>query len=135
MLLCEGKTPGLLGRLTGKKFLAPLLVLTLLVCHGAFGGLHQLAVQAGPSVAAMEAHSSHAVAPPEEGAASDEDLGALGYSAALLSILVMVLWLRLWSTRRWHGVLLSLSLRERYPRAALRYPRGPTFSLLQVLRL
>ena len=135
MLLCKGKALGLLGKLTSKEFLAPLLLLTLLICHGAFGGLHQLATSAAPSTPAIEAHASHAGASSDEGGASDEGLGALGYFATLLSILVAVSWLHLRNILRWRGVPPLLRQRQRHPLAVLPYPRGPSISLLQVLRL
>jgi hypothetical protein len=68
---------GPIGWLTRKDFLAPILVLTVLVCHGAYGAMHQVmpeAVHAGMGPA-------HA-APTGEGPHSGVSTHGHGYHAA-----------------------------------------------------
>lgn len=120
--------------LTSKEVLAPLLVLTLLVCHGLFVGLHQ-----SVSLPALSTggHPCHAEVPACEGkGVPHEGLGEMGYAATLLFVLTAVFWLLFKSGLERRGVPKPrLPLRKRYPLFALRYPRGPTASLLQVFRL
>jgi hypothetical protein len=117
--------------LTSGRVLAPLLVLTLLVCHGLFGGMHQ----SEPTLAPLGGHTSHAEVPAEQGmGASDEDLGSVGYAATLFFVMVAAFWLLL-RTAAWRRAPAPPWFEERYRPAILLYPRGPTISTLQVFRL
>jgi hypothetical protein len=134
-LMATGKDKVGLHRGPKWRLLAPLLVLTLLACHGVFGALHQVI----PASAPVEGHLSHAGAiaglvgdapdePPLGGASSS-------YDATLFFVLAAVFWLL------FAGKLGNASARVirpvlrcyRPPVASL--PRGPTRPLLQVLRL
>jgi hypothetical protein len=115
--------------LTGGRVLAPLLVLTLLVCHGLFGGMHQ------SELAHLVAYTPHAEVPAEQGmGASDEGLGSVGYAAALFFVLMAVLW-SLLRAAAWRRAPAPRSFEGPYRPAVLPYPRGPTISTLQVFRL
>lgn len=119
--------------LMSKKALALLLVMALLVCHGAYGtAVHQLVSEAALS---MGGHTYHGAVPAEEEGASNEGLGGLGYAAALLLVLTAVFWLRFGGALERRGVPTFRPLRGRYPLAAVLYPQGPTIPLLQVFRL
>jgi hypothetical protein len=125
-----------IGLLRGPKWrlLAPLLVLTLLACHGVFGALHQ--AEPAPSAPA-EGHPSHAatIAGLTGGSPDEPLLGGADYAATLCFVLAAVFWLL------FGGKLGNASARitrpvfgcRRPPVASL--PRGPTLPLLQVLRL
>ena len=112
--------------------MVPLLVLTLFVCHGLFGGMHQ---PLHPSVVAME-HSAHAGSPVKEGPGMPEGgLGSVGHTAALFFVLAAGFWLLLAGGLRWASVFVSWPAdRHRWP--VVPYcPRAPTAKLLQVFRL
>lgn len=83
--------------LAGRKKLAALLVLAVLLCHGAFGALHQYASLAGPA-ATKGAHAhptqTYPAAWEEDGGVADDGTGNLAYAAALFFVLGAVLWLR-----------------------------------------
>lgn len=111
-----------------RKVLAPLLVLVLLVCHGAYGTTaHHLVFEQG---AVGGGHASHGELPGGEGAAA-------GYAAAtaLLIVMTAVFWLRFASVLARRGVPVPDLLQRPYAPSVLRYPRGPDASLLQVFRL
>lgn len=116
------------------RSLTAFLVFALLMCHGAFGGLHQVsAVSAAPE----QAHH----VPAGEATSSQEhqgwhSLGSSGYAAALFVVLlgtVLVLALSGGPTR---GQRSEFRILERVlPPVVLRPIRGPTVPLLQVFRL
>jgi hypothetical protein len=116
------------------RILAPLLVLTLLACHGVFGGLH-LSVPA--SVLAGEHPPHHAgSAVDETGGTHDEvPLGGANYAATLFFFLAAVFWLLFGSKLTRVGARIAWPVRGRHRLAVFGYPRGPTLALLQVLRL
>jgi hypothetical protein len=118
--------------LTGRRVLALLLVLTLFVCHGLFGALHQ----SGPVPTVIGEHPSHTDVPAEQqgSEAPDEGLGSVSYVAALFFVLMVTFWLlpRAAARRR---ASVPWSFEGRHRPAILRYPRGPTVSSLQVFRL
>jgi hypothetical protein len=118
--------------LTGRRVLAPLLVVTLFVCHGLFGAMHQ----SGPVPAVIGEHPSPAeVAAGQQGSeAPEEDLGSVGYAAALFFVLMVAFWL-LPGAAAWRRAPVPQSIEGCRRPAFLRYPRGPTVSSLQVFRL
>jgi hypothetical protein len=118
--------------LTGRRVLAPLLMLTLFVCHGLFGAMHE----SGPTAMLIGGHPSHAGVPAEQqgSEAPDESLGSVGYAAVLFFVLVAAFWL-LFGTPEWRRARVPRSFEGRHRPAVLRYPRGPTVSSLQVFRL
>ena len=124
--------------LAGRKKLAVLLVLAVLLCHGAFGALHQYASLAGPA-ATGGAHGHSAQTYPaaweEAGGAADEGPGDLAYAAVLFFILGAVLWLR---PGRGLGRCLPKvfpSVRSHLSPVFSPCPRGPTAPRLQVFLL
>jgi hypothetical protein len=120
-----------IGRLTSRRMLAPLLVLTLFVCHGLFGAMPQ----SEPTTAPIGGHPSHAEVPAEQGSgAPNEGLGSVGYTAALFFVLVVAFWL-LPGAAAWRRAPVPRSFEGRHRPSVLRYPRGPTVSSLQVFRL
>jgi hypothetical protein len=127
-------TPELARVLRSERILVPLLVLTLLVCHGLLGGMHQPLHLSAPT-AAME-HSSHTGFPVEEGPGIPEGgLGGVSYAAALFLALAAGFWLLLAGRLRWGSRFLPRPADERpWPSVAYR-SRGPTVALLQVFRL
>jgi len=125
-----------IGLLRGPKWrlLAPLLVLTLLACHGVFGALHQ----ATPAASApVEGHQSHAgaIAGLTGGAPDEPPLGDASYAATLCFVLAAVFWLLFGGKLGHAGARITRPVLgwRRPPDASL--PRGPTLPLLQVLRL
>jgi hypothetical protein len=130
LMTSAGYTPDLLRVLRSERVLVPLLVLTLLVCHGILGGVHQPL----HSPAAME-HSAHAGFPVEEGSGIPEgDLGSVSYAAALFFALAASFWLLLGGLRWRSGSVPRSSYERRWPDIPCR-SRGPTVALLQVFRL
>jgi hypothetical protein len=115
------------------RLLAPLLVLTLLACHGVFGALHQIE----PTSAPVEGHPSHAgaIAGLTGGAPDEPPLSDAGYAATLFFVVVAAFWLLFGGKLAHAGARITRpALGCQRPRVA-RLPRGPTLPLLQVLRL
>ena len=123
------------GLLRGPKWrlLAPLLVLTLLACHGVFVALHHTA----PTSASVEEHPSHAgaIAGLTGGAPDEPPLGGASHAATLFFVLVAVFWLLFGGKLAHAGARITRPALgcQRPPVAG--YPRGPTLPLMQVLRL
>src|SRR5215217_5893749 len=120
------------------KFAALLLVGVLLLCHGAFGVLHLCTTtQSSPSHAAHE-HQSHTGG---EGGAHQHHqchlMHVANYYAVLLTaIFGLVLGLLLLKNGQVGGRLRSpLSVVRHLHPSGLHLPRGPTYPLLQVMRL
>jgi hypothetical protein len=121
----------LLTRSTRERLLPLLLVGALLLCHGAFGSLHQFE---GPLLSEHSTVVEHASHQEEHGTADDHPSGAHDYAAALFALLL--------------GMVYALLRREpRDTSSALRHtgslattgmlhlPRGPSPPLSQVFRL
>lgn len=137
--------------------LASLLVLVLLICHGAMGGFHQLAPQVAAQDAASGAaqgHADHASALPDASpeaspAAAPAGERPAGYGGGhpapyllppgfyLAGLLVVLLALVLGPALRGTASLPALAswAARRPPPAALLPGRTPTVSSLQVFRL
>jgi hypothetical protein len=115
------------------RLLAPLLVLTLLACHGVFGGLHQSV----PTSAPVGEHPPHAgtVAGQTGGTPDEAPLGGASYAATLFLFLAAVFWLLFGGKLGHVGARIARSSLGRHRLAVFGYPRGPTLPLLQVLRL
>lgn len=133
------------------SLLASLLVLALLLCHGAMGGFHQLAPQpaapaqaaaSGPVAAQALAHADHAPALPDSGSEAGYGEGHNAphlppsgfYVASLLVVLLVSLFgpaVRATASLLAAG---SLAVRRPLPAAFLRRC-SPTASSLQVFRL
>ncbi|QIN84536.1 hypothetical protein GBA63_19230 [Rubrobacter tropicus] len=122
--------------------LASLLILALLLCHGAMGGFHQLAPASGPI---SHGHADHASASPESGTDGERQAGheeghpapSLPPSFYMAALLVVFLALIFWPASRGAvppSALASWAVR-RPPPAAFLPGRPPTTSSLQVFRL
>jgi hypothetical protein len=115
------------------RILAFLLVGALLLCHGAFGSLHQLQDGALSGHPTIEQHSSHHG---EHGSTDSHPVRATDYAAAFFALLF---WLVYELLRR--KVLMPQApsaprlIGRHSPMVVLHPPRGPTPSLLQVFRL
>jgi hypothetical protein len=126
--------------LAGRKALAPLLVLTLLLCHGAYGvAHHQYGLAAGPATS-TGAHGfsagAHTTGAADDGGATNEGLGGLAYTAMLLFVLTAaVLWPRSGASPGWGGLPMPRLPQGRRLVTALPCVRGPTLPSLQVFRL
>lgn len=125
-------TPDLVRVLRTERVLVPLLVLTLSVCHGLLGGMHQ---PLHPSPAAME-HPAHAGSPMEEGPEMPEgNPGSVGHTAALFFVLAAAFWLLLAGGFRWVNIFVSRPADRRWWPVVPHCPWAPTATLLQVFRL
>jgi hypothetical protein len=115
------------------RLLAPLLVLTLLACHGVFGALHQTM----PTSAPVEGQASHAGAiAGQTGGASDEPpLDGASYAATLFFVLAAVFWLLFGGNLAQAGARITRPALVSHQPPTTNYPRGPTLPLLQTLRL
>ena len=139
----------------GRQALAALLVLTVLICHGAYGAMHQVMAEPGPTMQGHIAQIPHAgndemasgdlvshVAAllfPEHLMAQAGDGGAAGilaYAAALILLSAVALSLLIGIPLRWYARLRpGLSLWRLGPQATGRCPPPPSISALQVFRL
>ncbi len=123
------------GLLRGPKWrlLAPLLVLTLLACHGVFGALHQIT----PTSAPVEEHPSHAgaIAGLTGGAPDEPPLSDAGYAATLFFVVVAAFWLLFRGKLAHAGPRITRPALGCHRPPVARLPRGPTLPLLQLLRL
>jgi hypothetical protein len=147
-------TPDLVRVLRSKQVFVPLLVLTLLVCHGLFCGMHQPLHVSAPTTA-ME-HSSHTAHGNGEGeqnlvlalffpsflmghavvdGVADGGSGVLSHTAALLLTVAAPFWSLLKDMQSWREAPLPRpSFRRPYPKATLRRPLAPAVPALQVFR-
>ena len=146
----------------GKQALAALLVLTVLVCHGAYGAMHQ--VMAGPDPA-MRGHAlgapngvpngvpdgdhggdrtgglAHHVAallfpePLMTHAGDGEAAGVLAYAAASILLSAALLWLARGDHPRWWARTPAASPLRLGPLATGRCRPPPSIHALRVLRL
>ena len=134
------------GRVFGGRSWAPLvllLVVALLVCHGALGAHHQMHQTTTGDLEQASGNASHEH---DKGA---HGLGAGGHSegyegdcsscvtyfAVLLVVsLGALLWL-LRSARSWTSIAASLLSPLRYASPVPQPPRGPVLPVLQVFRL
>lgn len=139
----------------GKQALAALLVLTVLICHGVYGAMHQVMAGPGPTIhghvaqvpnaenggMASGGFVSHVAALffPEQMMAHAGDDGAaaiLAYGAALIFFSAVLLSLLIGILLRWcPRPRPGLSLLRPCPRATGRCPPPPRISSLQVFRL
>ncbi len=118
-----------------------LLVLALLLCHGAYGALHQ--IHHNPSTAPLVVeHASPANmhggtgdgGHPDEGEVCH--LGSMPYAALLLApSLSASLWLVANRVRPWIRLVAALLLVWNFSVLAVHPARGPTLPIIQVFRL
>jgi hypothetical protein len=145
----------LVQELRGKQALAALLVLTVLVCHGAYGAMHQVMAESGPAMQGHFAQVAHAgngetasggllahlaallFPPPLTAHAGDgEAAGVLAHATALIFVSVVTLWLLIGiPSRRDARPRPSLLFRRLRLPAAGRCAPPPTACALQVFRL
>jgi ABC-type nitrate/sulfonate/bicarbonate transport system permease component len=121
----------LLPHPTRERLLPLLLVGALLLCHGAFGALHQLEAPVLSGHSTVVEHTSHQE---EHGTADDHPLGAHDYAAALFALLLGMVYALL------RGVVWDVfptSRRTGSPATTRTFhlPRGPSPPFLQVFRL
>lgn len=121
------------------RFLSLLLVAALLVCHGAFGALHQLpghGLQGGEHSSAMAQGAGPEEHPSHHGE-GEPPPGGSTYAAVIFVVLLgAALALRLGGFRLQVAHLVRWQAGRRFPTAvALYLPRGPTAPVLQVFRL
>jgi hypothetical protein len=127
-----------------RGLLAVLLVGALLLCHGAYGALHQFHRTSGTALLPAADQSSHASHDHTHGAADGKHPGAAGegclgcvpYAATLLLISLGAILRLLYGGRMRTKVFASLPMRF-FPSLLVLHPaRGPTLpALLQVFRL
>jgi hypothetical protein len=118
----------LLPRSTRERLLTLLLVGSLLLCHGAFGSLHQLK---GPMLSNHPEHSSHHE---ERGPADGHPVGEHDYAAALFALLLGMVYALLRGEGR--DVFPAPRRTGSLPTTrVLHLPRGPGPPLSQVYRL
>jgi hypothetical protein len=129
------------NRPTSDRLLALLAIWALLLCHGVFGALHLIPDQvlqpalAGEHTTTHHLSQAHGVTAPYEHPASHH--ADAEYFAVLLGTLLgaLYLWLLL-RNDRWRDRVFSALPFAGSPQATFsNLPRGPTLSLLQVLRL
>jgi hypothetical protein len=153
-----GTIRGLIRKLKSKESLAPLLVLTVLVCHGAFGAMHTLTFAPYPSTEerspqvltlrggesadrgllgdAVALFLSPLTATHErDGELADGAGSVLSYVAALflVSTVVFLPWAR--GLPSWHNAPPSPPFQRPQSQAPPCHLLGPTASTLQVYRL
>ena len=122
-------------RRSARERLLPLLLLllvgALLLCHGAFGPLHQLS-NAALSKHLMVGHPSH-----QQGLADGHPVGAPDYAASLFALLLGMVYGLLRREARVRDALSALRRTGWLPTTAVfQLPRGPDPPLfLQVFRL
>ena len=121
----------MLPRSTRERLLPLLLVGALLLCHGAFGPLHLFG---DPMLSDHSTAVEHTTHQEEDGTADDHLLGAHDYAAALLALLLGMIYTLLRReardtspTPRHTGSLASTRM--------FHLPRGPSPPLSQVFRL
>jgi hypothetical protein len=121
----------LLPRSTRERLLPLLLVGALLLCHGAFGSLHQVEGPVLSDHSTVVEHTSHQE---EHGTADDHLVGAHDYAAALFALLLGMVY-----------ALLRREARDTFPAPwrtgslatarIFHLPQGPSPLLSQVFRL
>ena len=116
-----------------------LLVVCLLLCHGAFGALHLISGPLTLPVAAGEHAANHS---PAEGHDGTTNGGhpvhyhtSPGYFAVLLGLFVGVALLLLGHARRGYASYAPRFVGNRVPVVFGNFPRGPTAPSLQVFRI
>lgn len=121
----------LAGRTILARALIPLMVVTLLLCHGAFGPADQL-LPGGPDPVA--GHLALAGPPADQGVPADSEGSSFYYAVALLLIVATLFWSRLARARMVVPTPITWGF-GRPPWPACGRLRGPTVFALRVLRL
>jgi hypothetical protein len=121
----------LLPRSTRERLLTLLLVGSLLLCHGAFGSLHQLKGPVLLEHSTVVEHTSHQEG---HGATGGHPLGAHDYAAALFALLLGMVYALLRGEGR--DVFPAPQRTRSLPTTRVfHFPRGPGPPLSQVFRL
>ena len=119
-------------RSTRERLLPLVLVGALLLCHGAFGSLHQISNATLSEHLAVE-HPSHQE---EHGSADAHPMGGLDYAAALFALLLGMIYGFLRREPRGRDALYAPRRIGLLPTTAVFHlPRGPDPPLFQVFRL
>lgn len=117
-----------------RELLASLLVMVILVCHGAYGVNHQYVCEI-----LVPQHSGEAASQGLQAAASggeqESGAGHLSFLMTFFSVLAAALYLRLRGAPLPYATPLKLTFRERLPNIGLYLPRLSSPSVLQVFRL
>jgi hypothetical protein len=132
-------------RWSRRGLLALLLVGALLLCHGAYGALHQLHQTSGttllpaaePSSSSSHTHTHGAEDGEHPGAAGEGCIGCVPYAATLLVFFLgtAAVWF-LSASRGWSRGMAALPSSGRlFSPGELHPARGPTLPALQVFRL
>ncbi len=117
-----------------RELLASLLVMVILVCHGAYGVNHQYVCET-----LVPQHSGGAASPGSQAAASggeqESGAGHLSFLMTFFSMLAAALYLRLRGVPLPHATPLKLTFRQCLPGIGLCLPRLSSPPVLQVFRL
>lgn len=125
----------LINKPVNRELLASLLVMAVLVCHGAYGVTHQYVCETVVPQHPGEATSFCGQTPDSGGEQQTSDGGHLAYLAGFFSLLAAVLYLRPQGTAPSHAAPPKRAFRGRVP-SIERYLPQPSFStFLQVFRL
>lgn len=115
-----------------RELLASLLVMVILVCHGAYGVNHQYVCETLSPQHSGEAADSQAAA---SGGEQESGAGHLTFLMAFFSFLAAALYLRLRGAPLPYATPLKLTFRERLPSIERHLPRLSSPPVLQVFRL
>lgn len=119
---------------TNRELLASLLVMVILVCHGAYGVNHQYVCETLVPQHSGETATPHSQAP-ASGGEQEPGAGHLSYLMAFFSFLAAALYLRLRGVPLPRATLLKLTFRERLPDIERHLPQLTSPPVLQVFRL
>jgi hypothetical protein len=123
----------LLPRSTIERLLTLLLVGALLLCHGAFGSLHQVKGPVLSEHLTVEEHTSHHE---EHGPADGHPVGEHDYAAALFALLLGMVYALLRGETRSRDAFPAPRRTGSLPTTRVFHlPRGPGPPLSQVFRL
>jgi phosphohistidine phosphatase SixA len=120
---------------TNRELLASLLVMVILVCHGAYGVNHQYVCETLAPQHSGETVSHGSSQAPASGGEQEPGAGHLSYLMALFSVLAAALYLRLRGVPLPRATLLKLTFRERLPDIERHLPQLTSPPVLQVFRL
>ena len=133
-------TRGVAGATVGRgRLVAALLIVALLLCHGALGALHQASTPRAVEHAGGHdgAHATVQHASADHGVGdNDGPVAHADYAAVLFVVLLGAAFLLLSGRFAARGLVVSSRASWRVPSTlALLPPRGPTLPFLQVFRL
>jgi hypothetical protein len=117
-----------------RELLASLLVMAILVCHGAYGVNHHYVFESFSPQHSGESASPGSQAP-ASGGEREAGAGHLSYLMAFFSILAAALYLRLRGVPLSRATLLKLTFTEHIPGIERHLPQLTSPPVLQVFRL